>query len=66
MLILEIINIIIFILKIDKNKSRNPKTVFFQSLPKSHKKKYRREIIAMPSFYGRKFIAILLDSTVEN
>ena len=39
---------------------------FFESLPKvAQKKDHRRETIAMPRFYGREFIAMLLDSTAE-
>ena len=47
---------------------KSPKAVLSETLPKSGTKKdhrHRRETIAMPRFYGRGFIAMLLDSTAE-
>ena len=45
---------------------KSPKAVLFWVLAESGTKKdHRRKNIAMPRFYGRGFIAMLLDSTAE-
>ena len=46
-------------------RPKGPKAVLFESAESRTKKDHRRETIAMPRFYGRGFVAMLLDSTAE-